>query len=282
MLTLHAPAKVNLVLEVLRAHEGFHEISSILQTVDLFDTLTFEPADNIEFTCSEPALLENNLVLQAAHLLQRASGTQWGAHIHLQKRIPWAAGLGGGSSDAAATLRGLNELWQLRLSTEQLVETARSLGSDVPALVLGGTVHMRGSGDIVAAAPPLRTAQFVILIPDVVPPEAKTATLYRSLRPSMFTTGRYTDEALRSLQNYGIVPQNLMYNVFEQVEATCFPGIDCARRELANVVDTAVHLAGSGPALFTIVETPSKAERAASLLSTAGYRAFAAQSIGRE
>ena len=136
MIRLRAPGKLNLLLRVLgRRDDGYHEIETVLERVDLADELTFEThPQQIVLTCSDPTLScgEDNLILKAARLLQRVSGTTTGARIHLTKRVPIAAGMGGGSSDAAATLVGLNQLWELGLAQTQLVESAAQLGSDVP------------------------------------------------------------------------------------------------------------------------------------------------------
>src|SRR5688500_15047283 len=137
-LTLTAHAKVNLTLEVLgKRADGFHDIRSVMQRISLADTLTVERAEGLTLTCSDPGLEgPENLVWRAAELLRTECGVAEGAALRLEKRIPVAAGLGGGSSDAAAALRGLNELWRLRLSGERLWELGARLGSDVPFFLL--------------------------------------------------------------------------------------------------------------------------------------------------
>jgi len=132
---LRASAKVNLALEVLgKRADGYHEIATVLQAVDLFDRIAVETADSLSLHTDDPDLPtdEGNLVMRAARLLQKAAGIETGARIRLQKRIPVAAGLGGGSSDAAATLWGLSRLWKLRWPTARLQELAVELGMDVP------------------------------------------------------------------------------------------------------------------------------------------------------
>ena len=136
MIHLRAPAKLNLYLRVLgRRPDGYHEIETLFERIDLADEMTFEEhPQEVRLTCTDPELScgEDNLVLKAARLLQQSGGAQQGTRIHLTKRIPIAAGLGGGSSDAATTLLGLNELWGLQFELRQLVELAAKLGSDVP------------------------------------------------------------------------------------------------------------------------------------------------------
>ncbi len=279
MLTVHAAAKINLTLEAVGRKGRYHEISSILQTVSLYDTLTIESAPSIEFTCSEPSLERNNLVERAARILEKEHGVDKGARIHLAKRIPWAAGLGGGSSDAAATLRGLNAFWRLGLSEDRLLEFARTLGSDVPALVLGGTVHLAGTGDIVTRAPSLHPTHLILLKPDVPVPAAKTANLYAGLTPEMFTDGSRTASALRSLEMDRTVSEAFIYNVFEAVAPRSFPGIDTDMATFAHLSHSTVHLAGSGPALFAIANSAAEASRIAAELKAAGGEAFAVESV---
>lgn len=137
MLRLIAPAKLNLTLRVLgKRPDGYHELETLFERIDLCDELTFSPAPhNLSLTCDRMSCGEDNLVMKAARLLQREAEMKRGAAIHLVKRIPVAAGIGGGSSDAAATLRGLNQLWKLGMSVERLKELGMELGSDVPVFL---------------------------------------------------------------------------------------------------------------------------------------------------
>ena len=133
MITLFAHAKINLTLEVLgRRDDGYHEVITVLQAIDLKDTLTFERRPGIDIECDHPDLKSaRNLAVKAARLLRETTGCTKGALISIEKGIPVAAGLGGGASDAAAALRALNELWQLGLSHVQLLQLAAEIGSDV-------------------------------------------------------------------------------------------------------------------------------------------------------
>ncbi len=133
MLTLKAPAKINWFLNIhgLR-NDGFHEIQSLIQKVSLFDELTFSPSESLVVNSDAPIPMEQNLVYKAAMLLREKYKVNMGALIHLDKKIPAGAGLGGGSSDAAAALMGLNELWSLGLSMDELCRTGELIGSDIP------------------------------------------------------------------------------------------------------------------------------------------------------
>ncbi|HJX69733.1 MAG TPA: 4-(cytidine 5'-diphospho)-2-C-methyl-D-erythritol kinase, partial [Dehalococcoidia bacterium] len=147
MLQVYAPAKLNLVLEVLGKDNDYHQISSIVQAINLCDTLNFELEYEIQFKCNEPSLELDNLAMEAAELLRKVTHCSKGARIELYKHIPWGVGLGGGSSDAAATLLALNELWELRLPISELAHLASELGSDVPFFIYGGTALVEGVGE---------------------------------------------------------------------------------------------------------------------------------------
>ena len=147
MTSRNAPAKINLGLHVLRRRpDGFHDIETVFLRISWQDVLRVEPSDHLTMSCSDPSLPtdERNLVMKAARLLQQRYGPSTGAHLHLEKRIPYGAGLGGGSSDAAAALRLLNDHWSLALGDEQLARHALELGSDVPFFL--GAEAALGSG----------------------------------------------------------------------------------------------------------------------------------------
>jgi 4-diphosphocytidyl-2-C-methyl-D-erythritol kinase len=152
-LTLLAPAKINLGLRVLRKRaDGYHDIESVFVAINLCDELVISPADVLTVTCEPEMTLdpEDNLVFRAAQMLQKAAGTsELTANIRLTKRIPAGAGLGGGSSDAAAALEGLNTFWHLGLSTRELLPIAASVGSDVPFFLYGGAAIVEGRGEII-------------------------------------------------------------------------------------------------------------------------------------
>ena len=282
MLTVRAPAKVNLVLEVLGQGQGYHDLCSIAQTIDLCDTLTFEPAPDILFTCSEPELLQSNLVPRAARLLQQRGSISDGARIHLDKRIPWAAGLGGGSSDAAATLVALNGMWGAGLSHEQLVVLGAEIGSDVPLFLYGGTVLLEGRGERVHPLPDLAGAHLVILTPRTPVPTGKTGLMYGRLRPEMFTRGQFVRAASFALGRGGHIPEVLMFNVFEKVAGDVFDGLTDDRAVLERATGRRAHLAGSGPCLYALLDSEEMSRKATSQLREFGRRAFSARAISAD
>lgn len=169
---LQAPAKINLSFEIKgRRDDGFHEIETLMAPITLSDRLTLERGDatnGVKFSCDDPSVPhgEENLVVRAARLFQKATGVGAGVDIALEKNIPHGAGLGGGSSDAAATLLGLNELFETRLDQKTLIELSAQIGSDVPFFVLGSAATCRGRGEIVEPAKLSARLNLLLMKPD--------------------------------------------------------------------------------------------------------------------
>ena len=282
MLKYSSPAKVNLVLEILeRRPDGYHELKSIVQTIGLYDTLYFEPAADVSLDCTQPMLnTPDNLVLRAARLLKEYSGYSGGAKIHLEKHIPWGAGLGGGSSNAATTLLALSRLWGLNLSTSEVTALAAKLGSDVPFFIHGGTALVEGRGERVTPLRLLKPLWLVLLVPPFTGIPGKTRRLYSLIRPDHYTKGEFVSRALESLQKHGEIAPSLMFNIFDSLALHAFPEIEHywrALKEEAGPVN--VHLAGSGPTLFTATEGRHQAERLATRLSEKGFEAFGTPTV---
>jgi 4-diphosphocytidyl-2-C-methyl-D-erythritol kinase len=283
VITRHAPAKVNLTLEVTgKRSDGFHEVVSIAQTISLHDTLTFEPAEDVALAVDNPALAApDNLVLRAASLLRaHASGTP-GARISLQKRIPLAAGLGGGSSDAAATLVALNDMWRVRLAPEELLRLASRLGSDVPFLVRGGTAFLSGRGEVVTGLPDAPARWLVLLCPDF-PIAQKTGTMYRRLASVEWDTGETTRAAREELLAGRFPPERMLVNTFSRVADDVFPGLPALRARLrAAAAGRPVHLSGAGPTVFCLFEEQEEAHTAFRELREEGLPVYLARTVGR-
>ena len=260
--TIEAPAKVNLTLEVLGNREdGYHEIASVMQAISLFDTLTFRPSDEIKVLAEiEDLGTQDNLVYRAAMLLRETSGVSAGAELHLDKQIPLAAGLGGGSSDAAATLLGLDRLWGLELGEGELKDLAARLGSDVPFFVTGGTALVGGRGERVSNVKTPPTLWLVLAFPDHRL-ENKTATAYRALTPSHYTDGRRTADLVKRIEAGVEINYDSFFNIFDSVATQIFPGIDGSRSILQEASGRPVHLSGAGPTLFCRVDGPEQGQR---------------------
>jgi 4-diphosphocytidyl-2-C-methyl-D-erythritol kinase len=287
-LELIAPAKLNLVLEVSgRRPDGYHEIASVMQTIDLADVvrLTEAPAIEIEVggeqTLGVPREGPRNLAYAAAHALAEAVGrTDLGARIELEKRIPAGMGLGGGSSDAAAVLRGLNRLWSLDMALEALLTVATSVGSDVAFFLHGGAALVTGRGDRVEPlpdAPPLALTLFV----SEAELEDKTRRMYATLSPADFTGGHKAHVAAESIRRGLPLAETDLYNVFDRHIAEVAPPLAGALA-LCRAGGLAVLAAGSGPGLFCpapLAEIPSMLLH--ELQRDWGVRAVACRSLMR-
>jgi 4-diphosphocytidyl-2-C-methyl-D-erythritol kinase len=281
MLTVYAPAKINLVLEVLGKDNGYHRISSIAQSIDLCDVLNLELDKEIDFECDEPRLTRDNLVTRAASLLKESTKCDLGARIELRKHIPWGAGLGGGSSDAAATLLALNELWGLRMPLSKLTRLAFELGSDVPFFIHKGTALVEGKGERVRPQPPLPSTSFVLLVPPLAKVPDKTKQMYSSLRVADFTRGEFVEAALLSLRQGERPSPDVMFNVFERVAFDFFPGLEKYRRVLEEAGAPRAYLAGSGPCLFALFSGKEEAAEMFSRLRKQRLECHVAYSVTR-
>jgi len=262
MLTILAPAKLNLTLEVRAKHQdGFHEVRSVIQTINLCDSLHFQSSQSIEFKSDLPGWIsEESLVSKATSLLQEVTGCTKGAKIEVSKRIPLVSGLGGDSSDAAATLRGLNKLWGLGLSPKELLKLATQLGSDVAFFLYGGTALVKGRGEMVTPLPPLPRRWVVLMMPPVPRMPGKTGRFYARLKASHYTDGQITERLVDEIKEGREFTSSLLFNTFENIAFARSSKLSVYRDHIAKIGATNVHLAGSGPALFTLVKDKSQAE----------------------
>jgi len=279
MLTIYAPAKINLVLEVLGKDGDYHRISSIVQSIDLCDVLNFQLDRGICLECDVLGLNRDNLVTRAATLLKESTKCSLGTRIELRKHIPWGVGLGGGSSDAAAALLALDELWGLELRLSELVHLASKLGSDVPFFIHKGTALVEGKGEKVTPLPSLPSTSFVLLVPPLPKIPGKTKQMYNNLRVADFTEGQFVQRALASLRQGKAIDRSLIFNVFEEVAFDFFPGLDKYRKTLEEAGAPGVYLAGSGPCLFTFFSGAEKAGELFSRLKKQGLECYLAFSF---
>ena len=280
MLTVLAPAKINLTLEVVgKRPDGFHEIRSVTQTINLCDSLRFRLSDDIQFSCDSPGLvIEESLMSRASALLQQTTGCVKGAKIEINKRIPLVSGLGGDSSDAAAILNGLNRLWQLGLSLEELLRLAPRLGSDVAFFLYGGTALVEGRGEIVTPLPSLPHWWIILIMPDVPRMPEKTKRLYASLKTNHYTDGQITEKLIKAL---GKFKPSMLFNTFENVAFDRFPGLEVYKEHLIKLGASNVHLAGSGPALFTMLKDKAQAKDLYTRCKQQGLECYLTETIHR-
>jgi len=282
MLTLNAPAKINLTLEVLsKRPDGFHEIRSVIQTIDLCDTLHFKPEQDVSITSDRPDwIASESLVSRTVDLLRSETGISQGVKIEIEKRIPLTAGLGGDSSDAAVVLQGLNRLWELNLPLEKLLELARQLGSDVSFFLYGGTALLEGRGEIVIPLPDLPRRWFVLAVPDMPHFESKTKRLYQALDTGHFTDGKNTRSLVESLKTGRQLVAPLLFNTFEQVAFNSFSGLRETLEKIIKLGEGDVRLAGSGPTLFSLHEDKDEAEKVHLTLKEEGIETYLAETLG--
>ena len=279
--TVKAWAKVNLTLEVIgRRKDGYHEIKSVVQAISLCDTLSFQLREDISLECNVPELASSdNLVVRAAKLLQEATGSSKGAHISLSKGIPWGSGLGGGSSDAAATLLALNVLWGLNLPSQKMQEIAAKLGSDIFFFLHGGrTSLVEGRGEKVTPLPPLPKSWVILMKPPISMP-SKTERMYASLNLSHFTTGEFTERMIELIRRADKITPSLCYNVFENVAFSFFPGLEEYRQRFLDAGVTQIHLAGAGPTLFTFATKRAQGEEICRKLWRGGVEVYMAETL---
>ncbi|HHW74370.1 MAG TPA: 4-(cytidine 5'-diphospho)-2-C-methyl-D-erythritol kinase [Firmicutes bacterium] len=286
-LTISAPAKLNLGLTVLRRrNDGYHEISSVMQQISLADKICLEPRRKrgFSFFCTDPALSgEENLVYRAAALLSREVRRELpGVAITLYKQIPAGAGLGGGSSDAAAALRGLNSFWGLGLEPAELAERGALLGSDVPYCLLGGTALATGRGEKLAPLPPLPFHWVALALPAAA--FLSTKEIYGRLSPAHY--GRPPLEPLIEAVRKG--ERGLLREWFSRGETnTLERAVLPFCRELGGLKEKfsslglAPALTGSGPACFALTGDIRRARRAARALQEAGHRAYLCWTLPR-
>jgi 4-diphosphocytidyl-2-C-methyl-D-erythritol kinase len=282
-ISYRAYAKINLSLEVLsKRFDGYHELATVMQTIGLYDVIHVTPAPDLEFDCSISSLVdEDNLVWKAALRLfeKLPEGSKQGARIMLEKSIPIAGGLGGGSSDAAATLRALNLLWDLNLSQQELLEEAALLGSDVPFFIYGGTVLAEGRGEKLTQLAPLKPSWIVLLNPGLPMPPDKTKQLYKMLYRSDFSDGSVTRLLVNNLQNGKALVPSLLFNTFERVAYERFPDLDQFRAAMVEAGADYVRISGSGPTLFTLIEDETIGEEILKQLHAQELAAYLVKTI---
>ena len=251
-----AYAKLNLTLEVLgRRNDGFHQVVTIMQTISLADVLEIKHDAELSVVCEYPDLKgEQNLVWQAAVALAKAGNVEPKARISIEKRIPVGMGLGGGSSDAATALLGLNALWGLGLTVERLAEIAATLGSDVAFFLWGGTALAEGKGEQISILPPIPNLPVTLVFPDLVI-DNKTTSMYSKLTRGQFSDGGVTRQMIQLLTSGQFMKEAagaLVSNVFSEVASRSYPLLTDMCQKVMDAGGPVMHLCGAGPAFFTL------------------------------
>jgi 4-diphosphocytidyl-2-C-methyl-D-erythritol kinase len=280
---LSATAKVNLALEILgRRADGYHEIITVMQAVELSDRLVLEDADGLELRIARRTAHvdvpddASNLAVRAARALREAAGVERGVRITLDKRIPVAAGLGGGSADAAAVLMGLNRLWRLRWPVARLADVATTLGMDVPFFLRGGTAFATGRGEKLDRVPGMALA-LVLVNPRFA---ASTAEAYGRLTPAMYSDGahaRAVAAAVGSRRADRVAGS--LYNGLEATVAPAHPEIDRMKANLLAAGALGALMSGSGPTVFGIARSLDHARQIRRRVQRASWDCWAVRTL---
>jgi len=276
-------AKINLTLDVLgKRPDGYHELATVMQTIDLYDTiyLIAGDEDRVSMVCNRMELCNtDNLVVKAAQMVRQQLHLTRGIHIELLKRIPVAAGLGGGSSDAATVLLALRDWWQLPLSDQQLWEMASTLGSDVPFFLQGGLAMCEGRGERLMQLKhnwPATMRWLVLLKPAI---SISTAQVFRALQPQDYTNGSWSHAAQAALETQSTLQPQDLYNSLERGVLEQYAEVAQARSALLEAGANNVRLSGSGPTLFSTFADLTTASSVQQHLQTQGYEVYLTRPI---
>lgn len=263
MLEVKAYAKVNLGLDVVRRREdGYHEVKMVMQTVDLYDVLTFEITENsgIYITTNKKEIPtdENNLIYKAAKLLTDEFSIDKGVKIHLEKNIPVAAGMAGGSTDAAAVFTALNEIFALNLTEEELMKRAVKVGADVPYCIMGGTALSEGIGEILTELSNAPECKILIVKPPI---DVSTKYVYENLHANELKYHPDIDGMVNAINKkdlYGMCEK--MDNVLETVTVKKYPVIEKLKTIMKDNGAVNSIMSGSGPTVFGLFDDLNKAQ----------------------
>ena len=276
-------AKINLTLDILgRRSDGYHELATIMQSVDLYDTLCLTATDDqrVHLLCSQAELSnEDNLAARAAQAVRQRLGLTRGLRIELQKRIPVAAGLGGGSSNAASVLLALQRWWRLPLSPEDMQGLAAALGSDVPFFLTAGLALCEGHGERVT----LLTARWpsslrwLLLLKPALP--VSTAAVFRSLPASDYTDGHCSRNVCAALQAESPLRLEDLQNGLERGVLAHYAQVAQAREHMLRAGAPFVRLSGSGPTLFAPFAALTEAVQVEQRLRAQGYEVYLTRAI---
>jgi 4-diphosphocytidyl-2-C-methyl-D-erythritol kinase len=263
-ITIQSPAKVNLGLEILsRREDGFHELRSVLSMVDITDELRFSFTSGIESSRIDgvPGVtFEDNLIGRAIEAFDASAGTAESVDVRVTKNIPAAAGLGGASSNAAATLIAMNHLHDSPLPHDKLLEVAATLGSDVPFFLGAPTASVSGTGTTLAPLPD-PSGWLVIVVPKI-DLAAKTATLYSMISPEDYSDGTMVQHVVDALVSGSAIRPESLANAFTRPLRKLIPHVDEVARIMGEAGCSQIALSGAGPAHYSIFESESEAREA--------------------
>jgi len=275
-LVLHTPAKINLCLSVLgKRPDGYHEVEMVMQAVGLYDEITVRLIESgITVNCDNSTIPagEGNIAYRAAREMQDLSGKQSGIAVDIKKNIPVAAGLGGGSSDAAAVLVACNRLLGAGLGRDRLAEIGTRLGMDVPFFLYGPTALAKGRGELLTSLPSPPKFWVLLVNPGF---ETSTAWVYKNLNFGLTKKGDCTNIAGLKVSQIA----RSLHNDLETVTAAAHPVIGEMERSLLDSGALGVCMSGSGPTVFGIYPTEAACRTAAQAIHTKGWRLYPAETL---
>lgn len=264
-ISLKALAKINLGLDVVRRREdGYHEVRMVMQTIHLFDRLNIEKTKDagisIKTNLSFLPVNENNLIYKAGKLLMDEFNITEGVSVELDKRIPVAAGMAGGSTDAAAMLYGMNKIFELGLSMQELKDRGVKIGADVPYCLMRGTALAEGIGEKLKSLPPMIKCPVLIAKPQI---SVSTKFVYENLRLDENTVHPDIDALIQDIKDKDLHEVcNHMGNVLETVTIPNYPIIDEIKKKMMNSGAIGAMMSGSGPTVFGLFEDEETAKKA--------------------
>ncbi|MFZ7133567.1 MAG: 4-(cytidine 5'-diphospho)-2-C-methyl-D-erythritol kinase [Eubacteriales bacterium] len=283
-LTIDTRAKINLTLDIInKRKDGYHNVSMVMQTINLFDTLVFEPTGGgMHLTCNHRSIPTNsdNIILQAAFKLKEKYGVKQGASVQLVKRIPIEAGLAGGSSNAAGTLMVLNELWRLHLGRDELLKIASSLGADVPFCMMEGTALAQGIGEKLMPIKGFPLFYVVLVKPDI---GISTPWAYCQVDTDKISTHPDNSKMISVIANQdkeGIA--NTLGNVFEEFIFPHHPELKIIKNKFKELGAIGQLMSGSGPTIYGLFYDEDKAMEAKNVFDHMYNEVFIAQTYNKD
>ncbi len=276
-------AKINLTLDIIgKRPDDYHEVEMIMQSIDLADTVEVELQDTISISSNhkEVPLDQTNLVYKVAEALNNYTNGHKGAHIHIEKRIPVAAGLAGGSTNGAAALIALNQLWNLGLSLEELAKIGATLGGDIPFCLFGGTALAKGKGELLTPLNSITPPLNLVLVKPIF--SVSTKEVYSRFNLGKVINRPQTKQMLKAIEeNDKNLIINSLGNILETVTLDMHPEIVNIKRQLVEAGAQAALMSGSGPTVFAITETAEIAERVAQVMDNDEYEVFVTKTYNK-
>ena len=284
MLTIHSPAKINFVLELLsKRDDGFHNISSIMAPISLYDEITIKKSkvNSVKFTSESNILFEDAIIKinNICDLLAARSAKSFPVDIHINKSIPSPGGLGGVSSNLTNIIIGLNDLWGINLSQSEFKQIASQFGNDAIFFVDPHISQISGKGEIITKLENKISANLVIIpMLNINVPTNKTKTMYSKSNSQDMTSGQQVNNFINNSDNATLDEDNI-FNAFEGIIKREYPEHYFANQLIEQYIQKKVHLSGSGPTVYCLADNKKEAEQITETLQARQIKAFIAQII---